>query len=680
MEKKLLIIWDSSHQMKSKEGAMAYFKDYLLNPLSLDYFKNCELDIIDTQDEFVDNYQIKKDFDFTCYKGIVIALDLKWEAFKVKYNGLALLSLIREKRYKHPVFLVSQDNKEKIYKSKNLLVNLLKTPAAYLIDAAELTIDLKGEQEPQAISEQLLDDILYYANSKVGIVEEILHRTKNRLRKIDWSTEKDEEYIGLIKDAFEAITPCYTENQIAVLNPIFDAIYSDIPKRTIKPSELFYQRKAEILSLLDIDLKDSEKVEADWHVLFADDDEHIREKVKEFFKNKGIVCHTAKDADETYSLLQKDIKGHLKNEEGHSYPANTITIVIADYRFENQLGEWDQTQGYDIIDYIHTQLHNTVSFFVLTSKKGAIVSQARRNSKIRISWHAKDDVLDSQSSFDIFFDQVFEEGEKTYEALCGKPQSTTWHKASEMIKSPLKDYYRFYRNMGNYSEIESEINRDVKTFLEEVEYEIGRVSKTSDILTPNIELDLNELNFNIEFMAQIKGSPSFDNDEDMTKFITKLKGRRIALALVSDRYNYSPEQIKNILKFGKTRPSEDDYFSVLSEKKKRQIENEGLPIPKEEKQLLTTYLNLTQRIGEQVPYNVLPEELSFLEKDCREERKKWYKINQEIEKACREIYKSDSDKYAGDKFLEKPPKVYSDKELEKFFNKTYKEYRYKIQL
>jgi hypothetical protein len=675
---KILVIWDGSHQKQKNAEAKEYFK-FKLNSLDHPFFQEPDLELIDHSETVLVNYQLNKSISWSSYDGIIISLKLKWRELAGKYNGLEILSLIRENRIKAPVFMVTNDAKEEVYESKNLSLNLLKSPGSYLLSLDHAKLDLKGVTEPQSLSEKLLDDILYYCNNRTGIVEEILHRTKNRLLKVDWDSRDKDIYSSIIKEAYSSIQPCLPEDQLPLLTRIFNEVQEAINDNQLNPSQIFYQRKVEILSLLATEKDEGAEVLADWHVLFVDDDAHITDKVKTLFAQKGLTCHIASNADEAYGILNLDMKGELKDDAGKLYPGNSITILIADYRFENSLGEWDPVQGYDLIDYVHNQMHNTVSFFVLTSKKGAIMTQAKRNSRIRISWHAKDDVLDSDSSFAVFFDQVYEEGNKTYDALCGKPKTSSWHKVSQNITTPLKEYYRYYRNLGNYETLEAEINKDVLSYIEEVEYELSKTDNRVNTRIPEIEIDVNEIHFNTEFKAKIDGEPKGE-DKNMAKFITKLKGRRIALALASEPYGFSGEQIINLLKFGKTDPDDEDYLAILNESKRREIEDEGLPVPKEEKQLLPTHLNLSKKIEKDIPYFILPEEINFLEQEAgvpilsRTERQKWHKINQTIEKACLEIYRSDPDKYKDDKFLEKPPKVYSERELKKtkeYFKKNY---------
>lgn len=683
---KILILWDKSHQLEDSTKRDSYFQHYIVTRIQHTFFETCEWTLVDEEEFILIDHQINDKLELNRYDAILVLLSYQWKNLVGKLNGLELVRAIRTKAYKQPIFVWSESAKSKLYEINDQLIGLLKTPGTYLINSRSFEVDLKSEDAPQGISDKLLQDILYYTGNKIGFLEEIIHRTKNQLLRVDWDGQNISEYLAIFEHTQSIITPCYKPQIQAEVDAIFEAIYAQLGKSKLSPSELFYQKKVDLIALLDKKEESSSELLADWHVLFIDDDEHIRNKVQQQFEQKGMVCHVAADASETFSILSDDLKGQLRDNKGNFYPANSINVVVSDYRFENSLGEWDACQGYDIIDYIHRKTHNWVSFFILTSKKGAITHQARKNSAIKISWHAKDDVLDAQSSFDLFFDQVYLEGEKTYDALCGKPKTTSWHKASTNLATPLKDYYRYYRNLGDYAELEQEINRDVTTYLEEVDYEIAQLERDTRVKTPDIEIDLNEIHFNTEFKAKIEDEPREAYDTNMQKFVTKLKGRRIALALASEKYTYTSDQIIALLKFGKTDPEDEDYMAILNENKRREIEDNGLPVPKEEKQLLPTHLNLSKRIEKDIPLFILPEEISFLEQEVgipivsREERRRWYKVNMEIERVCREIYKSNTEKYKSDSFLEKPPKVYSENELMKVSSEFLKKFNHKLVL
>ena len=531
MHKKILVIWDRSHNIIDDENKRKYFKEFFFDQIHHSFFSDIVFDVIDDASDLLTNYKLNSTLGFDEYDGIVLLLKLNWELLSGKYNGLEILRLLRENRYKAPVFIVSQDKKENLYRSKNQLTGLLKTPGTYLIDAFSFKIDLKDSSEPQQLSDKLHNDILYYTTHKTGFLEEIIHNTKNKLPqefRIYTSSE-----INNIIDTLSNIIPVIRETIPSEKRQFSDGVWdslfetlkqSSVRNIKIKPADELYKAKSSILSLFPDEEDDNSAIKSNgtWSVLYVDDDKHFLDDIRSRLDQLGIHCFTAQSGRETFEILKKDKDGVLMSKDGKVFPSNTITVLICDWRMQNELEEWHSLQGYDIIDIVAHEYPNALSFFMLTSKKGGIIRNVQKASDYRINWFAKDDVLQSEISFNFFTDKIIEMGDSTYNSIIFRPGLPAWkYKKAHRAKLPLGEYYRQFRMSADYKKMEDEIGElavdfyeQAKTVLEYHEEVFSqRALEVESEIAPTAEMISNKLN------------------EVWLQFRDRMIARRVALAL-----------------------------------------------------------------------------------------------------------------------------------------------------
>jgi len=531
MQKRILVIWDRSHKMNDDDNKRKYFKEFFFDQTQHSFFSDIVFDVIDDPSELLIGYRLNNSVNFDEYDGVVILLKLNWDFLSGKYNGLEVLRLLRENRYKAPVFIVSQDKKEDIYQSKNQLTGLLKTPGTYLIDAFSFKIDLKDSQEPQQLSDKLLDDLLYYTTHKTGFLEEIIHNTKNKLPQEFRKYTSSE--INNIIDTISNIIPFIRElipsekRQFSddIWNSLFETLkQSSVRNNKIKPADELYKAKSSILSFFSDEEDDVSAIKSNgkWNVLYVDDDKHFLNDMRSRLDQFGIHCFTAQTGLETFEILKNDKDGVLMSNGGRVFPPNSITVLVCDWRMQNELEEWHSFQGYDIIDIVAHEYTNSLSFFMLTSKKGGIIRNVQKASDYKINWFAKDDVLQSEISFIFFIDKIIEMGDSTYNSILFRPGSTAWkYKTAHRAKLPLGEYYRQFRMSTNYKKMEDEIAdlaidfyEQAKTVMEYHEEVFSqRALEVESEITPSAEMKSEKLN------------------EVWLQFRDRMVARRVALAL-----------------------------------------------------------------------------------------------------------------------------------------------------
>lgn len=531
MEKNLLIIWDKKDNYQTKEKRDINLQKLYVEEIKHPFFKNINsCDVLDSEEELIsDSYQLI-DMDYGKYSGVILLLKLEWELLVGKYNGLEVLRMLREKGCNLPVFLMATESKKEIYQTESNLRGLLKTPGNYLVDKNKGSIDLKENEVPQVLSDILLEDILYYTNSKKGCLDEIIHTLRNKLSQeaMIYSSSEIEQMIVTIKEIIPVIEELLEDDLQEVHFDIWESTISILRnaarnKTKLTPSDEVDKAKASILNLLpEVNrLFKPEKREVSWKVLYLDDDKKFLNDLQARFNLRGVDCLTAETGAEALDILQKDINGTL-DWKGQLLPPNSITALICDWRLQNELEEWDPIQGYEVIDKVAHDMSNMNSFFVLTSKKGGIIRNVQKSVPYRINWFAKGDVLQSDVSFEFFLDKLLEKGEGTYQSLIFRPNLPSWRtKSCHRASLPLGEYYRQFRMSIDYQKREREISELATDFIEQA---ITIKHYYSDVANPKM----------LEIESEIAPSAEMNSSrlEDVwIQFRDRLVARRVALVL-----------------------------------------------------------------------------------------------------------------------------------------------------
>ena len=518
--------------------------------------------------------------NFTTYKRIFLLVELSWKKHALtEFYGLKILEQIRFKKANCPIYLCSFMPKERFQQKSRILKVVLNTPGHFFLQLPSFIWDFKPCNEEFFLSNKMVEDIIYHCFDIKGSIDEQFHHLKDRVEKENPKPEIDK--------SFEEIAKLIPEEAHSLLEKIKIELFESINNnRQIPIPKLIGSAKLQVLTLL----PESEKVASliqkitEWQVLCIDDNPRILETLRSQFNKRGISCLTAQSGEEAFDLLQKDYLGELEPTQGKHSPQNSITAVICDLRFENQDGKWHRWQGYDIIDFIHKNLKNFVAFFVLTSKKGTIIRQAQKSDEAFIHWFAKEDILNAKedSVFDFFASQVRKSGQAIFESISQTPSGKYWKTPWKgKIDFPLQQYYRYHRLSASYQEKETQVNDFANQYIEAAE-------RVADRFFKNV-LKVENLDFDSSFKSGLYAPPG--DEKAMSKFYTKLIGRRIAIGLHFKGWDLV--DISDILKHQELRGNTAD------------------------RQLFNSYLALSTNLKNEIPGHLLVEEKNWLEQDLK---------------------------------------------------------------
>ena len=388
---------------------------------------------------------------------------------------------------------------------------LLKVPDYHQF--MKLTI---GEEQLKALpsvkmSTELLNDIKDSLLDITSILHEIIHDLKNQL-----SFEK-EDLKELVKIELRKKTDKFFK-ELATLLPDKKEQLNEIRDELIKKclglagtnfKESIQKTLETITDQLLALAPTPEQIEnthtprrAKWRVLFVDDDENIRNTLKEGLERNNISCQLAKNAEEVFQFLEEDKR------------QNRITILICDVRLiNNQTAKWQSFQGYDIISEINKNYSNQLAYFVLTSGRSRLLRMTE-SYKVNVFARYKRDVISSAGALNLFSDKVREVGEKTFFKSRSQPShAAPWRKPTDRFDKGLSSFYKKHLSAIDYEDTEEVINADASIFVDHI-----------------LKGQPNEKK---EFTITIKESKA-SNDENahLKKFREHiLLGRRIALGL-----------------------------------------------------------------------------------------------------------------------------------------------------
>jgi CheY-like chemotaxis protein len=463
-----LLIWDNN-------------KSYVGNTLSLELG-------ISYPDDCIFSFEELKQNKFVSAKDVVIVLldtDLDGKERLKDFYGLEIVKYLRkEVRYKGLIVVYStlteqliRENVKEIeilFTSGIRLKEFRKRDAVNADEISELT------QSVPKLSDDLLDDIRYNVFDTKGKIHELLHNLKNKLNDIkEKKTIKD--FTKETKTVFEE----YRKLLLKEIDPFkiteFEKLYAALIEETVeditnqwnkeKEKSIFSYANAgnqvnkftnQIVELAPVSNDDANTQKAEninWQVLLFDDTEGVRKKVKAFFEEKNVTCHTAATEEDVYQILKEN--------------SPNISLFISDIRLLDKSEHWCDRQGYDVIEQVNKTNDYPLVYAVLTSKKGTINKMVQKKRKYEILWFTKDDVINNIHSFNIFFDLIKEYADNNFKANSEfKIENETWlsptvRGAKEEIfyRFALKDYYKVHYESEDHDDAESEINLMTKQIL-----------------------------------------------------------------------------------------------------------------------------------------------------------------------------------------------------------------------
>ncbi|HMQ46691.1 MAG TPA: hypothetical protein PKA00_04075 [Saprospiraceae bacterium] len=530
---------------------------------------------------------------------IIVDASLKWHSpYWVEFEGVDIVTEMREKGYRGLIVLASFAEWpifEKRIKLSPLRYKILST--TYLLFLDLNTLELSGEQKLPAkeMSQRALEDIQYYVLDYNGLLHSAFHALKGRFG--NKSLEKTAETVSTMirsffdKDIMPLISLYYRikveeikhevlkrwlENP--TLDPYFDVVQSSYQKLfALLPSTVNEATQKEVL---------------DWAILYLEDREDKRQEVKELFEIYGISCYIADTCWKAIELLEADAKGKLCD----SGIPNFIAVFIADFRLMHTGGRWQIMQGYDVLEYAMRRLENNLSYVILTDKRGAILQEAKRKSKMNVSWYSKE-LLSTSQSANFLVNEIIELAQETKSLSI--PDNKVWKEGITNKSIALGIWYNAYRLADGYPYYEKEIETLVEKYtvlllliwrkrgykhkkIENLLLNQGFNALDFDI-DNHIIIQRNRIKkqklFSFEYTAKLlkppytpEGSEHQEFKESMKIFVNKLLGRRVALTAnyLYDRCLNEAEklnkkiEIEQLLRFKFDQESYEPYAGFFS--------------------------------------------------------------------------------------------------------------------
>jgi CheY-like chemotaxis protein len=511
-----LLIWDNN-------------KSYVENTLSL------ELGISYPDDCVFSFEELKKNKFVSAKDAVIVLLDTDLDGKKRQtYYGLEIVKYLRkELRYKGLVVIYStlteQQIREQVEKGE-----ILFTSGIRLRQITKKGIDTDGIEEliqsVPKLSDELLEDIHYNVFDTKGKIHELLHNLKNKLNDIkgkknlkDFIKESNTVFEEYKKLLLKEIDP-FKITEFEKLNAsLVEETIEDITKHwnNEKDKSSFSYANAgnqvnkfsnQIVELAPVSNDDANTQKAEninWQVLFFDDTEGVRKKVKAFFEEKNVTCHVAATEEEVYQKLKEN--------------SPNISLFISDIRLLDKNRHWSDRQGYDVIEEVNKHNDYPLVYAVLTSKKGTINKMVQKKRKYEILWFTKDDVINNIHSFNIFFDLIKDYADENFNSnTVFQPlkKDNSWYKEyKDHYTLPLRAFYKLHKENNDYPTEESIINKKTLEWLEGEGVKQDWMCKFTKAYIGNAELK--------KFRA------------------TKLLGRRIALALATENTGIKPVTVYN---------------------------------------------------------------------------------------------------------------------------------------
>lgn len=467
---------------------------------------------------------------------VIVLLDTDLDGKKrTGYYGLEIVKCLRkELRYKGLIVVYStiteKQIRERVANSEILFTSGIRLREFHKNDAVNGEEIEKLIQSVPKLSDDLLDDISYNIFDTKGKIHELLHNLKNKLNDIngkknlqDFTKETNtvfEEYRKLLLKEidpfkiteFEKLNAKLVEETIEDINNHWNNekeknsfSYANAGNQVNK----FSNQIVELAPVSNDDANTQQAENINWQVLYFDDTDGVRTKVKAFFEGKNVTCHTAATEAEVYQKLKEN--------------SPNISLFISDIRLLDKTEHWCDRQGYDVIEEVNRNNDYPLVYAVLTSKKGTINKMVQKKRKYEILWFTKDDVINNIYSFNIFFDLIKEYADENFNSnTVFQPlkKDNSWYKEYKgHYTLPLRAFHKLHKESQDYPTEESIINK--KT----LEWLAGEGVKQ-------------------DWMC--KFTKKYIGNAELKKFrATKLLGRRITLALAAENAGIKPLTVYN---------------------------------------------------------------------------------------------------------------------------------------
>lgn len=480
--------------------------------------KMCHQMAINMDDVLFSIAELKSYSSIADKKAIVVLLESNLENKKRSdFYGLEIVTFLRkELRYKGLILVYSTLGEQEI---REMVPDyeLLFTSGIQLVQISKSNRPLTAEEiekllaEGGELSDDLLDDICYNVLDGRGKLHELIHNLKNELGNLKEGTisELIIRIEGVLSNYELLFSKEVTQDNLLEFRQIFRLLQAelinDVKLENENKDVCSYNNGSHLLNKYSNQLvllapanecsQESHSNEMyDWEVLYLEDTQGIRDKVQSYFEARKVKCHTASSEEEVFDLLKK----HQEK----------IALFLTDIRLLHDDGRWWNKQGYDIIREVGNKSVFPLVYVVLTSKKGIINKMVQKKQLSQPLWFSKDDVIDNQRSFNIFFDVIKPYAEKFAHHGMFKPDGKVWaNPVKNYYTLPLGAYYKAHKESPDYQEEEKLLNQKTLDFIEG----IGAPEEWT------CKLRVRAIN---EFV--------------LNRFInTKLLGRRIMLALVA---------------------------------------------------------------------------------------------------------------------------------------------------
>jgi CheY-like chemotaxis protein len=440
-----------------------------------------------------DTDQLKK-ADLTGYDAIFILAELNWIGHRrAEFLGLSLAKDLRLKdNLTCPVVVFS-------FMGSFADCSLFNYPGYYHVHLPEKPL---STDKYIGIDEDTVTDINIELSDPKNMLHVIMHDLENQCTVLAAGNQVPEELSTTIKqkvsEKLEKFSPWIEYGRESDFRDLMARLIKElkgkIDESEFQPQNLrppFNTYKEEFYSLLKKKLDDFHEESLQfprkrWHILFIDDQKTTCQSMKDSFEKRGMICHTACNATEAFEKLKEDEAGK-----------RLISMVIADFRlYENGMeGKWQDLQGYKILSTIHEGTYegrpfsSQYAYAILTDKSGTILEYIKHQSKFRIQWFRKSDVLpNNPNAFNLFYERICELGSEAFFRKHTIPNLAVWTKGTSRVDIGYYYYYKSHIESTDYDYSESEINRIARENIQEITSD----RPLKDVFTYQLSLKVSE--------------------------------------------------------------------------------------------------------------------------------------------------------------------------------------------
>jgi hypothetical protein len=394
------------------------------------------------------------DFDKRNWKGIVMPIELSWEANSLsRFYGVEFAKTILRAKMKLrlPILFLSFLSLRQLCldrEGKEVLERQIVTAVGHdclLLPSTpkEWNARLNGME---SLTDLQFVDIFNNLCNVRGLIGGAIHKMQGQFRDFGRARENDlnQRRKALFESGLDEIVSLLGGDAQVRKEILLSRFQTEVIEGNSSIQSFLGMCEEELKSLVVEENDGTNNLDAanvrrrPWKVLILDDEPNSLSSLRVALDKRGIECFIAQSVSEAEKAIEEDV-------------FNEIVVAISDYRLLERVDgiqRHQRRQGYDFLFDLAAEDRLT-SLIALSGLSRKFLLESFQKYDTKVDVYSKND-LEGEGAINLFADAVLDKGAEAYESLCSRPLGRGWR--------ALKPFYAAHRQSNDRLLNEREIS------------------------------------------------------------------------------------------------------------------------------------------------------------------------------------------------------------------------------